>query len=83
MRKRVQIALAVVPVMLMGLAAWLLLLQREPIYQGKRLRFWLEALNREPPSHPDDRVAQAMRHMGTNALPALIESRARCKIPDE
>jgi HEAT repeat protein len=74
MIKRVHIALAVLLVMLAGVIAWQAMRQREPVYQGKRLSVWLEVLNRErTPSHPDDRVAQAIRHMGTNALPVLIE----------
>ena len=74
MRKRVYIALAILLVILAGVMAWLGLRQREPVYQGKRLSVWLEVLNREwKPSHPDDRLAQAIRHIGTNALPVLIE----------
>jgi hypothetical protein len=72
MRKRVHLALTVVLLALAGVAAWLGLREREPVYQGHRLSFWLEILM--TPSHADDRVAQeAIRHIGTNALPVLIE----------
>jgi hypothetical protein len=73
MRKRVQIALAVVLVMLAGVTAWLGLREREPVYQGRRLSVWLEILHREKLAHLDDHAKQAIRHIGTNALPVLIE----------
>jgi hypothetical protein len=73
MRKRVYIALAVVLVILAGGSAWLGLREREPVYQGKRLSFWLESLNNGGPTGNDSSAAQqAIRHIGTNALPILI-----------
>jgi HEAT repeat protein len=42
MRKRVHIVLAVLLVMLAGVAAWQGLREREPVYQGKSLSKWLE-----------------------------------------
>jgi HEAT repeat protein len=73
MRKRVHIALAVLLVILAGVMAWLGLRLREPVYQGKPLSGWLEILHREKLAHLDDRAMQAIRHIGTNALPVLIE----------
>jgi len=42
MRKRVQIALAILIVVLAGVSAWLGLREREPVYQGRSLGKWLE-----------------------------------------
>ena len=49
--------------------------QSEPVYQGKPLRKWLALYT---PSElvlaPDDPVAnEALRHIGTNAIPTLLE----------
>jgi hypothetical protein len=43
MLKRVQIALAVVLVILAGVIGWQGLRLREPVYQGRRLSDWLNA----------------------------------------
>ena len=70
MRERVHIALAVLLVMLAGVIGWQVLQalrEREPVYQGKRLSFWLEEPN------ADDRDEQAIRQIDTNALPFLIK----------
>jgi len=76
MRKRVQVALAVLLVVFAGVIAWQVLRLREPVYQGKRLSFWLErltgAVNRRNQNERDG-AEQALRHIGTNALPVLIE----------
>ena len=74
MRKRVYIALAVLLVMLAGVIAWQVLRQREPVYQGKQLSFWLERLNPAAANQEEaDRAQQAIRHIGTDALPFLAE----------
>ncbi|MGO8928123.1 MAG: HEAT repeat domain-containing protein [Limisphaerales bacterium] len=68
--------------------AWqvLRLPEREPVYQGKRLSVWLETYSQEMMTshhyvgpeeqaiwlHQIDSVEQAIRHIGTNALPVLI-----------
>lgn len=86
MRKRVQVALAVLIVVLAGGSAWLGLRQREPVYHGKPLSVWLEIhrkqmMNTHPYDGPAEEaiwdrqvvdVEQAIRHIGTNALPVLI-----------
>ncbi|MGO8929484.1 MAG: hypothetical protein ACLQU3_21680, partial [Limisphaerales bacterium] len=41
MTKRVQIALAVVLIILAGVIAWQVLREREPVYQGRSLSNWL------------------------------------------
>jgi len=76
MQKRVHIALAVLLVILVGLAAWLGLRQREPVYQGKGLSIWLESRYKgATKGNQDERqfAEQAIRQIGTNALPVLIE----------
>jgi len=76
MRKRVHLALAVLLVMLAGVIAWQVLREREPVYQRKRFSFWLESfcaattLDNQVERHVAE---QAIRHIGTNALPVLIE----------
>src|SRR6266700_7337487 len=69
MRKRVQIALAVLFVAVGGVIAWQVLRLREPVYQGKRLSFWLQ---RYSPDGDSPEVDEAMRIMGTKAIPTLL-----------
>ena len=73
MRKRVYIALAVLLVILAGVSAWQVLRLREPVYQGKPLSAWLERLSKATKDDERDRATTAIRHIGTNALPLLIE----------
>jgi HEAT repeats len=80
MRKRVYIALAVVLVILAGVAAWQGLRQREPVYQGRRLSDWLAAYKMEGLAGAEtwqvreeqQKAEEAVRHAGTNALPILL-----------
>jgi HEAT repeat protein len=71
MRKRVQIALAVLAVALLGVV-WQVLRPREPIYHGKVLSSWLADLDLES-AHSPEKAAQAVRAIGTNGFPALIK----------
>jgi hypothetical protein len=73
MRKHVHIALAVLLVALAGVSAWQGLRLREPVYQGRRLSVWLEILRKERANGNDPYAGPAIRHIGTNALPVLIE----------
>src|SRR5438105_196954 len=81
MPKRVQIALAVVVVAVLAMLGWQILRFREPVYQGKELTVWLEQFganrwgrgNRELGSQAE----AAIRHIGTNAVPILLERMAR------
>jgi HEAT repeat protein len=58
--------------------AWQLFHSREPRYQGKALSAWLADLNTGPIVQGDytgethDTAADAFRHIGTNALPQLL-----------
>lgn len=64
------IALAVVAAVLV-LAAYVTR-PREPVYEGKRLSEWLEQIRSEDEAEMRHGVA-AIRAIGTNALPALME----------
>jgi len=76
MRGRLQIGLAVLLITLAGILFWQARLDREPVYQGKRLSAWLN-----PTSYNGDWDSwQASKHMadeaviqiGTNGLPCLL-----------
>jgi hypothetical protein len=77
MRKRLHVALAVILVMLVGVSAWqvLCLREREPVYQGKRLRVWLGEYDGWTPRgaiEARNAAEAAIRQIGTNALPTLL-----------
>jgi hypothetical protein len=55
------------------MAAWQGLRLREPVYQDMRLSVWLEILRKERANGNDPYAGPAIRHIGTNALPVLIE----------
>jgi len=76
MQKRVYIVLAVVVVVLAGVAAWQGLRQQEPVYGGKTLTLWLRTYAPSSSSRlhsPEWNAADdAVRHMGTNCFPILL-----------
>jgi hypothetical protein len=75
-RKRVQIGLVILLVLVVGVAAWQVLRVREPTYQGKPLSFWLEEYNKNSlyPHNPTRaRAKNAICQIGTNALPIFLE----------
>jgi len=80
MHKRVQFALAVLLVALAGVSAWEGLREREPVYQGKPLRVWLNAYRMHGLAGVEtwqvraeqQEADEAVRHAGTNALPTLL-----------
>ena len=53
---------------------------REPVYRGHTLTYWLEHYYILPPNiprsggilRPDPQAVEAIRHIGTNAIPALL-----------
>lgn len=55
-----------------GLSAYLLR-QREPVYQGRPLSKWLEELEYSRLQDGRGSSAEALRHMGTNAMPTLVK----------
>src|SRR6266478_5530398 len=71
-RRRVYLILGVVGVVLAGVLLVVFSREREPEYGGKRLSEWVE----EFPSGfsvETQQARQAVRHIGTNALPFLVE----------
>jgi len=82
-RKRYKIALALWLAAIVGVIVWPALHLREPAFQGKRLSVWLEQqgtnhFSAARGSELDKQGQAAIRQIGTNALPMLIEKlRAR------
>ena len=75
MRKRYGNLLAIMVVGIVGALAWVAWPSREPVYQGKSLSVWLTGFSYGGTSKygVDERgVAQALKHMGTNVIPALL-----------
>ena len=65
----------------LGWLGWLRLSgSREPAYQGHLLTYWLEHYYIQSPNiprsggvlHPDPQAVEAIRHIGTNAIPTLL-----------
>jgi HEAT repeat protein len=83
MRKRVQVALAISFLILVGVFAWQVLEPREPVYQGKTLSSWLSGYQRGvfqngggPPRLSEvipPNADAAMLQAGTTALPTLLQ----------
>ena len=78
MQKRVQIALAILLVAVVGMVGWTTFSFREPMYQGKSLSKWLEGYNPQPSTVPLverpewQQADRAVRHLGINAIPTLL-----------
>lgn len=78
MRMRVRIALAVFVVAVLTVIGWQAFSLREPVYQGKCLSVWLEQYGTNhwssgQNSELDKQAGTAIRQIGTNALPMLLE----------
>jgi hypothetical protein len=78
MRKRAKIALAALLAAVLAVVGWQVLRpqEREPVYQGKGLREWLAengyAWARQD-AHAQEITQAAIRHIGTNAIPILLD----------
>jgi peptidoglycan/xylan/chitin deacetylase (PgdA/CDA1 family) len=72
--KRLRIAIVCLLLALLALAAWFTFRSTEPEYQGKKLSAWLWELEVSPDtiSPAWKESVQAIRAMGTNALPSLL-----------
>jgi len=72
MGKRLEIAIAVLAVALVGVIGWQVAqpTQPEPLYEGKTLSAWLKASEKQKSG--DDPFSQAVRQTGTNAIPTLL-----------
>jgi len=70
MRGRGTLIVAVLAVLLAAAAVLLLSPEREPSYEGRSLSQWLQVPGQFSPE--GTRVDEAIRHIGTNALPCLF-----------
>jgi hypothetical protein len=72
--KRRRVILATLLIAILGGFAWFVLpAPPEPVYQGKRLTFWLEDLNGTRATQAERAKAEeAIRAIGTNAIPTLL-----------
>jgi HEAT repeat protein len=70
MSRRVRIALAVLVLAAAGGIGWLVLCQGEPKYHGKPLHVWLADFDLSRSQRPE-KATEAVRAIGTNALPLL------------
>ncbi|MDB6023025.1 MAG: repeat-containing protein [Pedosphaera sp.] len=71
MSKKFRVVLVVLLVAVLGGFAWVVLQPREPVYHGQPLSFWLDE-GRQGDWHGVE-AAAAIRAMGSNALPRLME----------
>ncbi|MDB6065659.1 MAG: repeat-containing protein [Pedosphaera sp.] len=69
--KRARIVLALAVVAFVGGVVWLELQPKEPVYERKGLSEWLEDYINLPPDELE-KANQAVRHIGTNAVPTLL-----------
>ncbi len=75
---------AIAWVVLLGVitvAAFFALRPREPVYQGKRLSKWLADFNRAGRGQTNQEAEDAIRQIGTNALPFLVADLCRKDSP--
>jgi len=70
MRKRFQIALVVFLVGVLGVVAWPILSEHEPVYHGKRLSTWLAS--DDGSMEAELNAQRAVMQAGTNAVPILL-----------
>ncbi len=70
MRKRVQIALAVLLFATVAGIAWPR--EREPIYEGKPLSVWLQGYDSAKNQVAWQKTDEALRQIGTSAIPTLL-----------
>jgi hypothetical protein len=70
-RKRVQKRLAVLLIAILAGASWAIFHEREPVYRGHTLRYWLHQYN-TPDTDRFRPADEAIRSIGTNALPSLL-----------
>ena len=94
MKKEAAIGLCILLVAILGMVGWQALRPREPIYQGRSLSSWVRQLDDGEPwagfsyrswrtnlSIEQIQAAEAIRHIGTNALPFLISGATRKESP--
>lgn len=69
---RRNIALFLLPAMILAAFACCLLAPLEPVHQGRRLAAWLQDFDSASPQRRD-RAAEAVRQMGAAVVPSLVE----------
>lgn len=72
MRNELKIAVGVLGIVILGIGFWWFLTSREPRYQGKPLHIWLADFDLSGSRQPEA-AAEALRNMGTNAVPLLTQ----------
>src|SRR5690348_12117418 len=73
MKKMCKVAFAALIATLLGGFAWLVFRHREPVYQGKPLRQWLEVVATESGGpEAQEQAQEAIKKIGTNAVPTLV-----------
>ncbi|EEF57880.1 HEAT repeat domain-containing protein [Pedosphaera parvula] len=74
MANKLRIITLAVALLALGGITWAWVRSREPVYQGKRLSYWLEQYEKGfKPGTPPPLAEEAIRHIGTNALPVLFK----------
>src|ERR1044071_7111133 len=73
MRTCSRVTLVVAFTALIVVGAWQALRPRDPSNQGKRLSQWLDEYNRAGALEKTEPISEAIRAMGTNSLPFLLE----------
>jgi hypothetical protein len=66
-----QIAIAVLLLAVVGVITWQVAARPEPVYQGKRLRQYLDQMAKEDPYSVDSPGVRAVYQMGPEAVPYL------------
>jgi hypothetical protein len=77
MRKPVQIALGVLVIVVSIAIALALWPRHEPVYKGKTLSYWLQQYNEVQDHDKFGPIDEAIRAMGTNALPRVLSDLQR------
>lgn len=72
MRKRLCIVLFISFATLIGGGIWLSSTPSDPVYEGKHFSAWLEELALSPAEKGSPEALNAVRHIGTNALPCML-----------
>ncbi len=77
MKRGRAIAWVVLLAVIATIAAFMALRPREPVYEGKRLSEWLEEFSRVGRGQINQEAENAIRQIGTNALPFLVADLCR------
>jgi HEAT repeat protein len=72
MGKKRRILLAVLLVAVGGIILWRVSRPHDPVYRGERLSQWLKGYDPRVTIENKDEVDDAIRHIGTNAIPTLL-----------